>query len=132
MEELKISNSPKTKNIDAPTVKRKRDPFIKGKLDNEGFYRTPNGSFWDPDGEYFNRNGFDINSGFYSDLGEYIPGPDWLSEYGCYPEEKEKYLNINFDDEFGDLENEEEKKDDKEKDDEVLSEGWETVEEDEI
>lgn len=125
------SNLKASSNLDAPTEKRKRQSAVNGKLDDEGFFRTPNGSFWDPDGEYFNRKGLDIHLGFYSDLGEYIPGPEWLNEFGCYPEEKEKYLNINFDEEDEDEVNEEEKKQDN-KDKACLSDGWETVEEDDI
>ena len=65
-------------------------------MDDLGFFKTPNGSFWDPDEEYFNRYGFDIHAGCYSKDLEYIPGPDWLPEIGCYPDEKEKYTNMKF------------------------------------
>ena len=64
--------------------------------DELGFIKTPNGSFWDMDGEYFNRNGYDIHGGSYNQHLEYIPGPDWLSDIGCYESEKEKYLNIDL------------------------------------
>jgi hypothetical protein len=80
-----------------PKQRRVKDSKTVGKLDDLGFFRTPNGSFWDVDEEYFNRNGYDIHGGSYSKEIEYIPGPDWLSELGCYPDEKDKYLNANFD-----------------------------------
>ena len=80
-----------------PKERRKQTPETKGTLDNDGFFRTPNGSFWDCDGEYFNRNGFDIHGGSYANVLDYIPGPTWIEELGCYPEDKDKYLNEDFD-----------------------------------
>lgn len=80
-----------------PKERRKKTPETKGTLDNDGFFRTPNGSFWDCDGEYFNRNGFDIHGGSYANVLDYIPGPTWIEELGCYPEDKDKYLNEDFD-----------------------------------
>jgi hypothetical protein len=76
-----------------PKERRPRKVDTVGQLDNLQFFRTPNGSFWDDDGEYFNRHGFDVHGGHYSKEIEYIPGPDWLSDLGCYPDEKEKYEN---------------------------------------
>lgn len=63
------------------------------KQDTYGFSYTPNGSFYDMDDEYFNKNGFDVHGGFYTSDKEYIYGPEWISELGCYEDEKEKYLN---------------------------------------
>ena len=40
-------------------VEREFTEFIEGEYDEQGFFVTPNGSFWDPDGVYFNREGFD-------------------------------------------------------------------------
>jgi hypothetical protein len=60
------------------------------------FCRTPNGSFWDYDDEYFNRFGYDIHGGSYNKDLEYIPGPTWLTDLGCYPEDEEKYRNIDL------------------------------------
>lgn len=68
-----------------------------GKFDELGFFYTPNGSFYDPDGEYFNKKGYDIHGGFYTDNKEYIYGPDFIEELGCYADEKEKYENYNED-----------------------------------
>ena len=60
----------------------KKDYFIerewtedtKGEYDKDGFFVTPNGSFWDPDGVYFNKEGYDKHGGRYDSEGEYIPG----------------------------------------------------------
>ena len=78
-------------NDKIPKERRKRTKETKGKLDEDGFFTTPNGSFWDMDGEYFNRYGFDIHGGKYIDKLDYIPGPTWIEELGCYPEDKDKY-----------------------------------------
>ena len=78
-------------NDKIPKEHRKRTKETKGKLDEDGFFTTPNGSFWDMDGEYFNRYGFDIHGGKYIDKLDYIPGPTWIEELGCYPEDKDKY-----------------------------------------
>jgi hypothetical protein len=93
-----------------PKEARIKDQSIIGKLDDLGFYRTPNGSFWDIDEEYFNRNGFDIHGGSYNKELEYIPGADWLSDLGCYECDKDKYMDIDllkgddmFDENEGDL-----------------------------
>ena len=75
--------------------KERKPKPLDGKADDLGFINTPNGSFYDFDGEYFNKNGFDIHGGWYTKNKEYIYGPDWLSELGCYEDEKEKYLNNN-------------------------------------
>ncbi len=80
--------------------KERKPKPTQGKLDELGFFYTPNGSFFDYDNEYFNKNGYDIHGGFYTDNKEYINGPDWNSEIGCYEDEKEKYLNMNINDEL--------------------------------
>lgn len=86
-----------------PKVRRSRNHNEVGKEDSCGFFRTPNGSFWDMDGEYFNRHGFDIHGGCYKDRVDYIPGKDWIEDLGCYPDEKEKYMmEDNFEDDIDD------------------------------
>jgi hypothetical protein len=55
-----------------------------GYYDHNGNYLTPNGSFWDENQNYFNRDGFDKFGGIYDEYGTYIPGPDWNEELGCY------------------------------------------------
>ena len=56
-------------------------------LDN-GFYITPNGSFWDPDGVYFNREGHDRHEGYYDEEYEYHPGRGWIPHMMCYEDER--------------------------------------------
>ena len=60
---------------------------IEGEYDDEGFFTTPNGSFWDPDGVYFNREGYDKHGGYYDDNDEYVPGKGWDEENNCYKDE---------------------------------------------
>ena len=66
-------------------------PFEKvdgGYYDERGFYTTPNGSFWDLNGIYFNQFGFDKFGGSYDKYGIYHPGKDFLPENNLYKEEK--------------------------------------------
>lgn len=58
-----------------------------GKYDKFGFYHTPNGSFWDCDGVYFNREGVDVHGGTYDDKMEYHPGEGWIDSLMCYEDE---------------------------------------------
>ena len=78
-------------NDKIPKERRIRTKDTKGEFDEDGFFITPNGSFWDMDGEYFNHFGFDIHGGKYIDKLDYIPGPGWIEELGCYPEDEDKY-----------------------------------------
>ena len=63
-----------------------------GQFDNFGFYHTPDGSFWDPDGIHFNSEGLDSHGGYYSESLEYCPGPGWIEELMCYEDEKQEVL----------------------------------------
>jgi hypothetical protein len=85
-------------NDKIPKERRKRTKETEGKLDDDGYFYTPNGSFWDMDGEYFNRHGFDIHGGKYVNKLDYIPGPTWIAELGCYPEDEEQYKKGDIDD----------------------------------
>lgn len=58
-----------------------------GYYDGKGFYCTPDGSFWDENYVYFNREGRDRHGGFYDEYCIYIPGPGWVEELGCYNDE---------------------------------------------
>lgn len=58
-----------------------------GVYDERGFYITPNGSFWDEEETYFNREGFDKHGGRYDKYGLYLPGEGWNEEYNCYEED---------------------------------------------
>lgn len=60
-----------------------------GERDERGFYTTPNGSFWDEEGTYFNHLGFDKNGGSYDKFGIYQPGPG-------YDEKNQLYLNQKY------------------------------------
>ena len=74
----------------------------KGDYDNDGFFVTPNGSFWDPDGVYFNKDGFDKHGGRYDSDGIYIPGEGWNERNNCYESEIEDYDEYDYqDDELG-------------------------------
>lgn len=64
-----------------------------GFYDDRNFYVTPNGSFWDETGKYFNRDGFDKHHGSYDKYGVYIPGPNFNQEYYCYEDELDKDKN---------------------------------------
>lgn len=60
-----------------------------GYYDANGWYITPNGSFWDDNRVYFNREGLDKYGGTFDEYGTYIPGPGWNEEFGCYETELE-------------------------------------------
>ena len=89
---MESKNDDKELKDKIPKERRKKTKETEGKFDDDGFFTTPNGSFWDMDGEYFNRYGYDIHGGKYIDKLDYIPGPTWIEELGCYPEDKDKYL----------------------------------------
>ena len=69
---------------------------VEGEYDDDGFFVTPNGSFWDPDGVYFNSEGFDRHGGYYDEK-EYIPGEGWDEINNCYKDE----YNDDYDDMYG-------------------------------
>ena len=77
---------------------------IEGEYDEEGFFITPDGSFWDPDGVYFNNEGYDKYGGYYEN-GEYIPGKGWDEENNCYKDELNDEDEIFSDDEQEDDQN---------------------------
>lgn len=56
LEEIKSSMSNLILDISSPGPKQRRvkDSNVVGVTDELGFFRTPNGSFWDADDEYFN------------------------------------------------------------------------------
>lgn len=49
-----------------------------GKYDDQGFYRLPDGDFYDPDGVYFNKEGKDKYGGYYDEEFIYHPGQEYL------------------------------------------------------
>ncbi len=74
------------KNPRFPKVQRER-PETGFMIDDRNCAVTPNGSFWDEDGRYFNRNGFDYHGGHYDEFGTYQPGEKWNNEKLCYDDE---------------------------------------------
>ena len=68
-------------------IEREWNESIEGNLDEDGFFVTPNGSFWDSDNVYFNREGYDKHGGYYDDDFNYIPGEGWDHIKGCYKDE---------------------------------------------
>jgi len=95
---MEPKNEELTLNEKIPKERRIRTKETKGEFDDDGFFTTPNGSFWDMDGEYFNHFGYDIHGGKYIDKLDYIPGPTWIEELGCYPEDKDKYQKEDLND----------------------------------
>ena len=70
-------------------IEREWNENIEGELDEDGFFTTPNGSFWDPDYVYFNREGYDKHGGYYDENDIYVPGKSWDEENHCYSDEIE-------------------------------------------
>ena len=89
----------KDKKENSNFVEREWNEDIEGEIDEDGFFITPNGSFWDPDYVYFNREGFDKHGGRYDENGEYIPGKGWDKENNCYESEKEDFDEYDDEDE---------------------------------
>jgi len=58
-----------------------------GYYDEEDLFHTPEGSFFNLNREYFNRFGYDKYGGRYDDMGVYIPGEGWNSDFQCYKED---------------------------------------------
>ena len=89
------NNNNKNKKV---FIERELNDDVEGDYDEDGFFNTPNGSFWDPDGVYFNREGFDKHGGYYDEkTQEYIPGKGWDEVNNCYKDE----YNDEYDDEYG-------------------------------
>ena len=74
-----------------------------GYYDENNFYISPNGSFWDPDGVYFNKEGFDRHGGFYDANLEYQPGKGWIKELMCYEDERGEEDGMDEDDDNDDI-----------------------------
>ena len=90
-----MENNNKNKKV---FIERELNDDVEGDYDEDGFFNTPNGSFWDPDGVYFNREGYDKHGGYYDEkTQEYIPGKGWDEVNNCYKDE----YNDEYDDEYG-------------------------------
>jgi len=89
-----MENNKKTKVF----IERELNDDVEGEYDADGFFNTPNGSFWDPDGVYFNREGYDKHGGYYDEFTqEYVPGKGWDEINNCYKDE----YNDDYEDEYG-------------------------------
>lgn len=71
-------------------VERPFEEVEGGFYDDNMFYLTPNGSFWDNNGRYFNREKRDKRGGTYNEDLEYVPGPGWDEDFQCYQDEVEE------------------------------------------
>lgn len=78
---------------DKPFCDRPFQEVEDGYIDDRGFYTTPNGSFWDDDGTYFDHLGFDSHGGSYDKYGIYHPGPDYDEKSGLYFDQKEYIIS---------------------------------------
>jgi len=85
----KSKEIPNSKDNKPKVFVEKEFQEVEGGYYEEGFYYTPNGSFWDDKYYYFNKEGFDKHGGHYDDDFIYIPGKDWDSINQCYPSEIE-------------------------------------------
>ena len=58
----------------------------------------PDGSFYDQNGYYFDKDGYDEFGGYYDDTYfYYVPGPDYAEEY--YAKYQEIYGNVVYEEE---------------------------------
>lgn len=87
MEESNVNFENNVNNLSADFFERSFREVDGGYYDGKGFYCTPEGSFWDENKTYFNREGRDRHGGFYDEYCIYIPGPGWVEELGCYQDE---------------------------------------------
>jgi hypothetical protein len=46
-----------------------------GKYDEDGFFILPGADFFDPEGFYFDKQGYDGIGGYYDKEGQYVPPP---------------------------------------------------------
>lgn len=81
-----------------------------GKFDADGFYILKGGDYYDPEGFYFNKQGFDEFGGYYDKNGDYLAPPNiTLADDGAfvyvgedYEDDNDDYYNeLNPDDEDG-------------------------------
>jgi hypothetical protein len=81
-------NTENNDSIPQPTFQdRDFEEVEGGYYDHQGYYITPNGSFWDENLVYYNRDGFDKYGGTFDEYGTYFPGQGWNEDFGCYDAE---------------------------------------------
>jgi hypothetical protein len=75
------------------STKKTKEEFEKlpGKYDNDNFYILEDGGFYDEQGYFFNKWGFDAEGGHYNDEGAYEERPERVGKNGpqqalSYPE----------------------------------------------
>jgi hypothetical protein len=78
------TNIVQEENSEVPFFERPFELVQGGYVDGNGFYCTPEGSFWDENYTYFNREGRDKHGGYYDEYCVYIPGDGWNEEHQCY------------------------------------------------
>lgn len=80
-------------NLDSNFKEREFEEVEGGYYDGNGCYVTPDGSFWDENGIYFDHMGLDRHGGCYDEFGLYNPGQGWNEELGCYNDEIQDFQN---------------------------------------
>jgi hypothetical protein len=68
-----------------------------GDYDEYGFFVLEKGDFYDPNGYYFDENGYDGFGGYYDDNMVYVPAPEFAEEY--YKKYQETY-DYGYDNEY--------------------------------
>lgn len=68
-------------------IERSFHSSFDGFYDEEDFFHTPEGSFFNQNREYYNRFGYDKYGGRYNNMGVYLPGEGWNSDFQCYEED---------------------------------------------
>ena len=104
-------NNTEFKNSKKYTNNRDFEEVEGGEYLENGFYVTPNGSFWDSDGVYFNKEGYDRHEGYYDKEYEYHPGRGWVPHALCYEDELENSENYDYDNYENELNKEDEELD---------------------
>jgi len=91
------NNSNNINNIESNCFQRFPTEFEEvegGVYDSYGCYINQDGSFWDPQGVFFNKDGFDSFGGFYDEDLHYHPGQNWNEDLQCYMTENVNSLPL--------------------------------------
>jgi hypothetical protein len=102
---MESTNNQSGINVDLDSGDRSFNLDTEGYFDANGFYHTPNGSFWDPEGNYFNRRGYDKYGGYYNQELVYVQG-DKINQENY--EDIDEIMNDSFLDDDDDLDDYEE------------------------
>lgn len=94
-----------------------------GKFDQDGFYMLSGGDFFDPEGYYFNKLGFDEFGGFYDKNGDYLSPPGIIvAEDGGFAYVGDDDFEEDYDDYYNELNPDEEDDEDEEQQDQQAQE----------